>query len=181
MKNISRGCVVRRWKNECAAWVFLTPYDASKWDIFHIKNNQLIILFILYLINIIIFNFSIYKCLMKKKAVPTLRQEVKVKVDIVTSDDIKIYYTGKFQDFTARYIIKFLIGWQIRIYAEIIFLHISNGSEILLMSILELFIDTFVNLLKRKVIIISLWIEKIVDLDWKMIIQGKNKWKKWIG
>ena len=40
---------------------------------------------------------------MKKKVVPTLRQEVKVKVDIVTSDDIKIYYTGKFQDFTARY------------------------------------------------------------------------------
>ena len=43
---------------------------------------------------------------MKKKVVPKLRQEVKVKVDIVTSDDIKIYYTGKFQDFTARYIIK---------------------------------------------------------------------------
>ena len=81
------------------------PYDASKWDIFHIKNNQLFILFIIYLINIIIFNFSIYKCLMKKKVVPTLRQEVKVKVDIVTSDDIKIYYTGKFQDFLARYII----------------------------------------------------------------------------
>ena len=30
---------------------------------------------------------------------------MKVKVDIVTSDDIKIYYTGKVQDFTARYII----------------------------------------------------------------------------
>ena len=28
-----------------------------------------------------------------------------MKVDIVTGDDIKIYYTGKFQDFTARYII----------------------------------------------------------------------------
>ena len=41
-----------------------------------------------------------------KKVVPKLRKEVKVKVDIVTSDDIKIYYTGKFQDFTARYIIK---------------------------------------------------------------------------
>ena len=54
----------------------------------------------------IIFNFSIYKCLMKKKVVPKLRQEVKLKVYIVTSDDIKIYYTGKFQDFTARYIIK---------------------------------------------------------------------------
>ena len=87
--------------------VFLTPYDASEWDIFHIKNNKLIILFIIYFINIIIFSFSIYKFLMKKKVVPTLRQEVKVKVDIVTSDNIKIHYTGKFQDFTARYIIKY--------------------------------------------------------------------------
>ena len=43
---------------------------------------------------------------MKKTVVPKLRQEVRVKVDIVTSDDIKIYYTGKFQDFTARYIVK---------------------------------------------------------------------------
>ena len=42
----------------------------------------------------------------EKKVVPKLRQEVKVKIDIVTSDDIKIYYTGKFQDFTASYIIK---------------------------------------------------------------------------
>ena len=44
----------------------------------------------------------------KKKKVPILRQEVKlkVKVDIVTSDDIKVYYTRKFQNFTARYIIK---------------------------------------------------------------------------
>ena len=42
---------------------------------------------------------------MKKKVVPKLRQEMKVKVDIVTSDQIKIYYTGNFQDFTARYII----------------------------------------------------------------------------
>ena len=41
-----------------------------------------------------------------KKVVPKLRQEVKVKVDIVTSDDIKIYYTGKFQDFTAGYVTK---------------------------------------------------------------------------
>ena len=45
---------------------------------------------------------------MKKKVVPTLRQEVKVKVDIVTSDVIKIYYTGKFQDFTARYVINII-------------------------------------------------------------------------
>ena len=41
---------------------------------------------------------------MKKKVDPKLQQELKVKVDIVTSDDIKIYYTGKFQDFIARYI-----------------------------------------------------------------------------
>ena len=46
---------------------------------------------------------------MKKKVVPKLRQEVKLKVDIVTSDDIKIYYTGKFQDFTARYIINYTL------------------------------------------------------------------------
>ena len=43
---------------------------------------------------------------MKKKVVPKLRQEVKVKIDIVTSDDMKIYYTGKFQDFSATYIVK---------------------------------------------------------------------------
>ena len=46
-----------------------------------------------------------------KKVAPKLRQEMKVKVDIFTSDDIKIYYTGKFQDFTARYIIKLLNYW----------------------------------------------------------------------
>ena len=45
----------------------------------------------------------------KKKIIPKLRQVVKVKVDIVTSDDIKIYYTGKFQDFTARYLIEMFI------------------------------------------------------------------------
>ena len=28
----------------------------------------------------------------------------KEKILVTTSDDIKIYYTGKFQDFTARYI-----------------------------------------------------------------------------
>ena len=32
----------------------------------------------------------------EKKVVPKLRQGFKVKVDIVTSDDIKFYYTGKF-------------------------------------------------------------------------------------
>ena len=35
----------------------------------------------------------------KKKVVSKIRKEVKVKVDIVTSDDIKICYTGKFQAF----------------------------------------------------------------------------------
>ena len=35
-----------------------------------------------------------------------------VQVDIVTSDDIKIYYTGKFQDFTTRYIINMYINAQ---------------------------------------------------------------------
>ena len=51
---------------------------------------------------------------MKKTVVPKLRQEV--KVDIVTSDDIKIYYTWKFQNFTSRYIIKQFNG----------FLHLST-------------------------------------------------------
>ena len=46
---------------------------------------------------------------MEKKKVPKLRQEVKVEIDIITSDDIKIYYTGKFQDFTSRYIINFVL------------------------------------------------------------------------
>ena len=49
----------------------------------------------------------------EKKVVPKLRQEVKVKVDIVTSDNMKIYYTGKFQDFTARYIIKRVYFYQL--------------------------------------------------------------------
>ena len=82
--------------------------DASEWDIFHIKNNQLIIVFIIYLINIIILIFCLkveYRYLIKKKVVPKLWQEVKLKVDIVISDDIKIYYTWNFQDFTARYMI----------------------------------------------------------------------------
>ena len=42
--------------------------------------------------------------------VPKLRQEMKVKVDILTSDDNKMYYTGNSgQDFTARYIMKRII------------------------------------------------------------------------
>ena len=53
-----------------------------------------------------------------KKVAPKLRLEVKVKVDIVTSDDIKIYYTGKFQDFTARYIIKIILISIVRHYVS---------------------------------------------------------------
>ena len=79
------------------------------------------------LLTLLFFYFSFYKSLIKKKknkkkkkkkkkksvggggVFPKLRQEVKVKVDIITSDDIKIYHTGKFQDFTARYIINVFI------------------------------------------------------------------------
>ena len=62
------------------------------------------VLFIIYLISIIIFKFSFESPIKvlnekKKKVVPKLRQEVKVKVDIVTSDGIKIYYTGKIEYF----------------------------------------------------------------------------------
>ena len=51
----------------------------------------------IYLINISIFNISFESRNEKKKVVPKSWQEVKVKVDIITSDDIKIFYTGKFQ------------------------------------------------------------------------------------
>ena len=54
---------------------------------------------------------------MKKKVVPKLRQEVKVKVDSVTSD-IKIYYTGKLLDFTARYIINFFFFYSLYFLAQ---------------------------------------------------------------
>ena len=40
---------------------------------------------------------TIYKCIMKKKVVPKLRQEV--KVDILISDDIKTYYIEKIPGF----------------------------------------------------------------------------------
>ena len=43
-----------------------------------------------------------------------------------------------------------------RIYAEIKFFHISDGSETPLMSALKLFVDTFVSFMKMDVIIISL-------------------------
>ena len=56
-----------------------------------------------------------------------------------------------------------------------IFLHISNGSEIQLMSILKLFVDTFVSFLKREVIIISLLIENIVVLDFLNDYPKKEK------
>ena len=61
----------------------------------------------------------------EKKVVPKLRQEVKVKVDIVTSDDIKIYYTGKFQDFTARYIINLVSVY----VSSLPVAHISDASR----------------------------------------------------
>ena len=67
---------------------------------------------------------------MKKKVVPKLRQEMKVKVDIVTSDDIKIYYTGKFQDFTARYII---IPLQIVQYFDSLGLRLADVGILLFM------------------------------------------------
>ena len=54
-------------------------------------------------------------------------------------------------------------------------MHISIGSEILLISILKLFVDTFVNFLKKEVIIISLGIENIVGF--RFIKEGK-KWKE---
>ena len=70
---------------------------------------------------------------MKKEVVSKLRQEVKLRVDIVTSDDIKIYYTGKFQDFTARYIIKLLIS----LTSEVVLLSTSWGLEKKTMNVLE--------------------------------------------
>ena len=49
-----------------------------------------------------------------------------VKVDIITSDDIKIYYTGKFQYFTARYVINLCN------YSNFEILHILFGPSYLL-------------------------------------------------
>ena len=74
-------------KNECTAQGFLMPYDALEWDIFHIKNNQLIILFIIYtLLTLLFLIFRLTVKMKKKKVVLKLWQEVKVKVNIVTSD-----------------------------------------------------------------------------------------------
>ena len=47
----------------------------------------------------------------------------------------------------------------------IIFLHISYRPEIRLMSILRLFLDTFVSFLRREVIIISISNENIMVLE----------------
>ena len=55
------------------------------------KNNQLIILFIISTLLMLLFLIFLSFSAQWKKVVPKLRQEVKVKVDIVTSDDIKIY------------------------------------------------------------------------------------------
>ena len=52
---------------------------------------------------------TIYKCLIKKKVVPKLRQEVKMKVDIVTSDDIKILLHSEIPGFHCYIIKKFLL------------------------------------------------------------------------
>ena len=47
-----------------------------------------------------------------------------------------------------------------------IFLHISNGSEIPLMSIkLKLFVDIFVSFLKKRGNHYPIWIENIMVLD----------------
>ena len=53
---------------------------------------------------------------------------------------------------SVTYGIAFIVSWWIRIYTDIISLHISNHSEISLVSILKLFVDTFVSFLKREVI-----------------------------
>ena len=42
-----------------------------------------------------------------------------------------------------------------------VFLHDSNRSEIPLMSIYKLVVDTFLSFLKQEAIIIPLWIENI--------------------
>ena len=72
-----------------------------------------------------------------------------------------------------RWIRDKISNWLIEIYAEIIFLHISNGSEIPLISILKSFVDTLVSFLKWEVIIISLLIENIVVSDLSMTIQTR--------
>ena len=69
------------------------------------------------------------------------------------------------------------IGRKIKIYAEIIFLHTCNRPEKPLMSILKLFVDTFVISLKREVIIITLLNENIVFLHLEMIVQRRKKEK----
>ena len=74
----------------------------------------------------------------EKKVVPNLRQEVKVKVHIVSSDDIKIYYTGKFQDFTARYIIKSVIFLHVIFVLRFFFLiSISTAYPVLNIYIVD--------------------------------------------
>ena len=53
---------------------------------------------------------------------------MKVEVDIVTSDDIKIYYTGKFQDFTGRYII---IKFNISLTSEVMIMAVNETHKTL--------------------------------------------------
>ena len=84
--------------------------------------------------------------------------------------------------------IKFLIGWYIRFYAEIIYLHVSNRSEIPLMSISKSFvdIDTFVSFLKSggggfNYSIHSYWeysgFKFINDNSMKEKMEKMNRWK----
>ena len=56
-------------------------------------------------------------------------------------------------------------------------MHISYLSDIPLMSILKLLVDTFVSFLKRKVVIISLWNENIYS-GFRLINDNSNKGKK---
>ena len=71
---------------------------------------------------------------MKKKVVPKLQQ--KVKVNIATSDDIKIYYTGEFQDFTVRYNYNKLLSATAFIWPSLHFYQEVKSSTALLSSIM---------------------------------------------
>ena len=59
---------------------------------------------------------------------------MKVKADIVTSDDIKNYFTGKFQDSTAWYIIKTYLS--IFIFADTTSLSINTVIGHVVFSVL---------------------------------------------
>ena len=69
---------------------------------------------------------------MNKKVVPKLQQKVKVDI-VVTSDEIKIHYIGKFQDFTARYIINYF-SFDCPVSAQLDCRHQCQNSPIILSS-----------------------------------------------